>query len=312
MGTNGKPVSDHDVVIVGAGAAGLNAALLLARARRQVAVVDSGEPRNAPAAHMHGFLTRDGISPADFIEAGRAEVLGYGARMIDGRVDTVANADGGDFTVRLGSGETLRARSILVATGLYDELPDVPGVRERWGRDVVHCPYCHGYEFRDQSIGVLGTSPGAVFHAQLIRQWSADVVLFAHTLDLTTEDRDRLEARGVSVVDGPVARVIVGDDAVRGVELAEGATVSRSAVFVVPRMVPNDSLLTDLGCAVENGWVSVDRAGATSVPGVYAAGNVTDPRAQVITAAGVGSAAGFAINLDLVDKDIAGALATVS
>jgi len=312
MGTNGNPVSDHDVVIVGAGAAGLNAALLLARARRQVAVVDSGEPRNAPAAHMHGFLTRDGTSPADFLEAGRAEVLGYGARMVDGRVDTVANADGGDFTVRLGSGETLRARSILVATGLHDELPDVPGVRERWGRDVVHCPYCHGYEFRDQSIGVLGTSPGAVFHAQLIRQWSADVVLFAHTLDLTTEDRDRLEARGVSVVDGPVARVIVDEDAVRGVELVEGATVSRSAVFVVPRMVPNDSLLTDLGCAVENCWVSVDRAGATSVPGVYAAGNVTDPRAQVVTAAGVGSAAGFAINLDLVDKDIAGALANVS
>jgi thioredoxin reductase len=312
MGTNGNPVSDYDVVIVGAGAAGLNAALLLARARRQVAVVDSGQPRNAPASHMHGFLTRDGISPADFLEAGRAEVLGYGARMIDGRVDAVANTDGGSFTVRLGSGETLRARSVLVATGLRDELPDVPGVRERWGRDVVHCPYCHGYEFRDQSIGVLGTSPGAVFHAQLIRQWSVDVVLFAHTLDLSTEDRDRLEARGVSVVDGPVARVIVDDDAVRGVELVEGATVSRSAVFVVPRMVPNDSLLTDLGCAVENGWVSVDRAGATSVPGVYAAGNVTDPRAQVVTAAGAGSAAGFAINLDLVDKDIAGALATAS
>jgi thioredoxin reductase len=312
MGTNGNPVSDYDVVIVGAGAAGLNAALLLARARRQVAVVDSGQPRNAPAAHMHGFLTRDGISPADFLEAGRAEVLGYGARLIDGRVDTVAGSAGGSFTVRLGSGETLYARSILVATGLHDELPDVPGVRERWGRDVVHCPYCHGYEFRDQSIGVLGTSPGAVFHAQLIRQWSADVVLFAHTLDLSTEDRDRLEVRGVSVVDGPVARVIVDDDAVRGVELAEGATVARSAVFVVPRMVPNDSLLTDLGCAVENGWVSVDRAGATSVPGVYAAGNVTDPRAQVVTAAGVGSAAGFAINLDLVDKDIAGALAAVS
>jgi thioredoxin reductase len=312
MGTNGNPVSDYDVVIVGAGAAGLNAALLLARARRQVAVVDSGQPRNAPASHMHGFLTRDGISPADFLAAGRAEVLGYGARMIDGRVDTVANADGGNFTVRLGSGETLRARSVLVATGLHDELPDVPGVRERWGRDVVHCPYCHGYEFRDQSIGVLGTSPGAVFHAQLIRQWSADVVLFAHTLDLSTEDRDRLEARGVSVVDGPVARVIVDGDAVRGVELVEGATVSRSAVFVVPRMVPNDSLLTDLGCAVDNGWVSVDRAGATSVPGVYAAGNVTDPRAQVVTAAGIGSAAGFAINLDLVDKDIARALAAVS
>ncbi|MEU4745144.1 NAD(P)/FAD-dependent oxidoreductase [Actinosynnema sp. NPDC023658] len=301
---------DYDVVVIGAGAGGLNAALLLARARRRVAVVDNGQPRNAPAEHMHGFLSRDGMPPTAFLEVGREEVVGYGATMIGAVVDDLVADDGGGFTAALDDGRVLRARSVVVATGLRDELPDVPGVRDRWGRDVVHCPYCHGYEFRDQALGVLGTSPGAVFHAQLLRQWSADITLFAHTLDLSAEDRATLEARGVEVVDGAIGEVVVQDDAVRGVELADGNLVERTGVFVVPRMVPRDALLTKLGCTVgEDGWVSVDKAGRTSVPGVYAVGNVVDPRAQVVTAAGMGSAAGFAINIDLVQQDVAAAVA---
>ncbi|GAA3045080.1 NAD(P)/FAD-dependent oxidoreductase [Actinokineospora globicatena] len=300
---------EYDTVVIGAGAAGLNAALLLARARRRVAVVDSGRPRNAPAAHMHGFLSRDGIAPSAFLEVGRTEVLGYGASVVAAVVDTVVANDGGGFTAVLDTGVALRTRSVVVATGLRDELPEVPGVRERWGRDVVHCPYCHGYEVRDRPIGVLGTSPGAVFHAQMLRQWSADVVLFAHTLALSPQEQDQLHARGIEVVAGAISSVAVVDDAVRGVELADGTVVARSAVFVVPRMVPNDSVLTGLGCAVgADGWVSVDKAGQTSVPGVFAAGNVIDPRAQVVTAAGMGSAAGFAINIDLVQRDIADAV----
>lgn len=310
MTTNVARDNDYDVVVVGAGAAGLNAALLLARARRRVAVVDNGQPRNAPAEHMHGFITRDGVPPSVFLEAGRAEVVGYGAVMIDAVVDTVNPADGGGYTVLLDDGASLRTRGLVVATGLRDELPDVPGVREHWGRDVVHCPYCHGYEFRDQSIGVLGTSPGAVFHAQLLRQWSPDVVLFAHTLELTAEDRALLDARGIVVAEGPVSSLVVRDNAVRAVKLADGSSVPRSAVFVVPRMVPRDSLLTGLGCAVgDDGWVSVDRSGRTSLPGVWAAGNVIDPRAQVVTSAGMGSAAGFALNIELVQQDIANAAA---
>ncbi|MEU4807380.1 NAD(P)/FAD-dependent oxidoreductase [Actinosynnema sp. NPDC023587] len=309
MTTNGARGIEYDAVVIGAGAAGLNAALLLARARRRVAVVDNGQPRNAPAAHMHGFLSRDGMPPAAFLEAGRAEAVGYGAVMVDAAVETSLPADGGGFTALLDNGGTLHARSLVVATGLRDELPEIPGVHDRWGRDVVHCPYCHGYEFRDQAIGVLGTSPGAVFHAQMLRQWSPDVVLFAHTLDLSAEDRERLDARGIVVVEGSVAAVAVQDDAVRGVELADGSSVPRSGVFVVPRMVPRDALLRGLGCAVgEDGWVSVDRHGQTSVPGVWAAGNVIDPRAQVVTSAGMGSAAGFALNIDLVQRDIAAAL----
>lgn len=302
--------NDYDVVVIGAGAGGLSAALLLARARRRVAVVDNGQPRNKPAEHMHGFLTRDGMPPAALLEAGREEIVGYGAALIDAVVYDLVAGDGGGITAALNDGRVLWARSIVVATGLRDELPDVPGVRERWGRDVVHCPYCHGYEFRDQALCVLGTSPGAVFHAQLLRQWSADIMLFAHTLELTAEDRATLDTRGVEVVDGAVSGVVVQDDAVRGVELADGSLVARTGVFVVPRMVPRDALLTKLGCAVgEDDWVVVDKSGRTSVPGVYAVGNVIDPRAQVITAAGMGSAAGFAINIDLVQQDVAAAVA---
>ena len=170
-------MKDYDVVVVGGGAAGLSAALVLVRARRAVAVVDAGAPRNASAAHMHGFLARDGMSPRDLLAAGRSEATGYGGHLLD---DTVVGVEPG-FHVRLASGSSLRARRILVATGLRDELPEVPGVRERWGRDLLHCPYCHGWEVRDQPLGVLGGTLDAVQHALLVRQWSPDVTLFPNT-----------------------------------------------------------------------------------------------------------------------------------
>jgi thioredoxin reductase (NADPH) len=292
--------AEYDVVVVGAGAAGLSAALVLARARRRVAVVDAGEPRNAPAAHMQGFLSRDGMRPAALLEVGRAEVAGYGAALIDARVEHV---DPG-FTVRLVGGAALGARRLVVATGLRDELPGIPGVAERWGRDVLHCPYCHGYEVRDRPMGVLGTSPGAVHQALLLRQWSDDVVLFVHTLELDEEEHERLTARGVRLVDGEIKRVVAENDGVRGVELADGRMVPRRVVFLFPRMVPHDALLTALGCAVEDRRVVTDRTGRTTVPGVWAVGNVADPRAQVVTAAGMGSAAAIAVNADLLDEDV--------
>ncbi|UGY94400.1 NAD(P)/FAD-dependent oxidoreductase [Streptomyces gobiensis] len=300
--------SEYDVVVIGAGAGGLNAALVLARSRRSVAVVDAGAPRNAPAAHMQGFLSRDGMAPAALLEAGRAEVTGYGAELIDGQVDEVQQAaEGGTrgFAVRLAGGPALTARRVVVATGLRDDLPDIPGVRERWGKDLLHCPYCHGYEVRDQPLGVLGTHPAAVRHALLLRQWSDDVVLFRHTLELTDDERESLAAREVRVVDGTAKRLVVEDDQLRGVELAEGSGVSRGAVFLVPRMVPRDGLLTGLGCEQdENGWVTTDRTGRTSVPGIWAVGNVVDSRALVVSSAGMGAAAAFAINHELVDDDV--------
>ncbi|WP_282686592.1 MULTISPECIES: NAD(P)/FAD-dependent oxidoreductase [unclassified Streptomyces] len=301
-----------DVVVIGAGAGGLNAALVLARARRRVVLVDSGAPRNAPSAHMQGFLSRDGMAPSALLETGRAEVAGYGAEFIQGEVDDVERAGEDDmprFTVRLVGGVALSARRVIVATGLRDELPDIPGVRERWGKDLLHCPYCHGYEVGDQPLGVLGTSPGAVRHALLLRQWSDDVVLFRHGLELTDDDRRALSARQVPVIEGTVKRLVVEDDRLRGVELAEDSAVARSTVFVVPRMVPRDGLLTALGCERgADGWIATDRSGLTSVPGVWAVGNVVDPRALVVSSAGMGSTAAFALNHQLVDEDVASAV----
>jgi thioredoxin reductase len=296
----------YDVVVVGGGAAGLSAALVLGRARRRIAVVDAGAPRNAPAAHMQGFLSRDGMPPRDLLAAGRAEVIGYGVELLEDRVDTIDTG----FSVRLASGDVLKARRILIATGIRDELPEITGVRERWGRDLLHCPYCHGWEVRDEPIGVLGTVPGSVQHAQLLRQWSDDVAFFVHTYDLTATEQMQLEARGVQIVRGDVARLVVEDDRLSGVELADGRVIARTAVFIRPHNVPHaDGLLAGLGCAVDdNGFAIVDGPGRTSTVGVWAAGNVVDPRAQVITAAGAGSAAAIAINADLVDEDVRNAL----
>jgi thioredoxin reductase len=291
----------YDVVVVGGGAAGLSAALVLGRARRRVAVVDAGAPRNAPAAHMHGFLSRDGMPPTDLLAAGRVEVTGYGVDLVE---DKVAAIEPG-FHVRLAGGRMLQARRILLATGLSDVLPEIPGVRERWGKDLLHCPYCHGWEVRDQPIGVLGTQAASVEHALLVRQWSEDVIFFAHTCDPTSKDLVQLEARGLRVVRGEVARLVVDADRLTGVELVDGQLIERTAVFIRPGMRPNaDGMLTALGCEVtEAGFAIVDAAGCTSTPGVWAAGNVADPRAQVITAAGAGSAAAIAINADLVQDD---------
>lgn len=265
----------YDVVIVGGGPAGLSAALVLGRARRRVALVDAGEPRNARAHEAHGFLTRDGITPGELLALGRAEVAGYGVELID---DRVVDASPG-FEVRLGSGRTLAARRLLVTTGLRDVLPEIPGVAELWGNDVHFCPYCHGYEARDQPIAVLADEPIGEHKARLLRQWSDDVEVFTPA---------------------EVVRLVVEDGRLAGVELAD-RVVRRTAAFVHPEFVPTDGLLTGLGCETnEQGWVAVDAAGRTSVPGVWAAGNVVDPMMQLITAAGQGSAVAIALNNDFV------------
>ena len=289
---------DYDVVIAGGGAAGLSAALVLGRARRRVAVVDSGSPRNAPAAHMHGYLSRDGMSPAALLVAGRAEIARYGVELVH---DEVLEIDAG-FSVRLASGRVLSTRRLLLATGAVDVLPEIPGVRERWGRDFLHCPYCHGWEVRDQPIGILGTGPGSVEHARLLRQWSDDVVYFEHTQPLPAADAAALAERGIGVVEGAVARLVVADDALEAVQLADGRNVPRTALFIRPELRPRaGGLLVSLGCELDDGgFARVDSVGRTSVSGVWAAGNVANPRAQVITAAGEGSAAAIAINADLV------------
>jgi thioredoxin reductase len=296
----------HDVIVVGGGAAGLSAALVLGRARRAVAVVDAGAPRNAPAERMHGFLSRDGMPPADLLATARDELRAYGVELVD---DQVVDVTAG-LELLLAGGSRLKARRLLLATGAVDELPDIPGARERWGRDFLHCPYCHGWEVRDRAIGVLATDPASVDHAHLLRQWSDDVVFFTHTQAVGDVERAGLEARGVGVVDGRVARLSVVGDRLDAVELEDGRAIPRAAVFIRPTLRPrDDGLARGLGCDTdEAGFVRADGSGRTSVRGVWVAGNVANPRAQVITAAGEGSAAAIAINADLVEEDVRGAL----
>jgi thioredoxin reductase len=299
----------YDVVVVGGGAAGLSGALLLARSRRSVLVIDGGEPRNAPAAAAHGFLSRDGINPLEMLELGRAEVRGYGGQLMEGRVSSVAHNEAG-FTVTLDDDRVVSARRLLVTTGLVDELPDVPGVRERWGRDVLHCPYCHGWEVRDQAVGVLASGPRAVHVALLFRQLTSDVVLFTHTGPaLSDAEAEQLAARDIRVVASVVDSLEVVDDRLTGVRLRSGGIVARQALVVMPRLMARSQVLASLGLHATahplgiGAFVAADAMGLTDVPGVWVAGNVTDLTAQVVSAAARGAFAGAAINADLVAED---------
>jgi thioredoxin reductase len=298
----------YDVVVVGGSAAGLSGAVALARSRRSVLVVDAGDPRNAPAGHVHNFLTRDGTPPGEIYAAGRAEVARYGGRVETGRV-TALSRDGDRFRVQTGS-RTVAARRLLVATGLRDELPDVPGLAARWGIDVVHCPYCHGWEVRDQRIGVLATGPTAVHQALLFRQLSEHVTLLQHSGPaLPGEQREQLAARGIAVAEGPVQEIEAGPAGLTGVRLAGGGQLDLDVVAVAPRMHARAELLAPLGlkpAELRHGdyligtYIEADPVGATAVPGVWVAGNLTNLQAQVITAAAAGLAAGAAINYDLI------------
>ncbi len=308
--------SGHDVVVVGGSAAGLSAALTLARVRRSVLVLDGGRPRNARAGHVHGFLTRDGMPPAELAAAGRAEVAGYGGTVRDADVVAVRRVDGPaiGFEVDLDDGSSVRARRVLFATGIVDELPDVPGLAERWGRDVLHCPYCHGWEVRDQAVGVLAAGPMSVHQALLFRQLTEDVTVFLHTApDLSDEHWEQLAARGIAVVVGEVVGLEVSGDRLTGVRLAEGTVFPVQALVVAPRMTARAELLDglgvqtadlDMGGQVVGTFVpAADPMGRTAVPGVWVAGNVTDLSAQVVAAAAGGVRAGAGINADLVAEE---------
>ncbi|MFF5571868.1 NAD(P)/FAD-dependent oxidoreductase [Streptomyces luteogriseus] len=319
----------YAVVVIGGGAAGLSAALVLGRARHSTLVVDAGEPRNAPAAHMQGYLTRDGMPPAEFLALGREEIARYGVELVRDRVVEVTRGDdltgvpgegpsgvqdedltgvpGEGFTVVLAGGRTVRARRLVVATGLKDELPAVAGVAERFGRDVLHCPFCHGWEVRDQPFGVLASSPASVHQALMVSQWSKDVRLFLHTVaeaKLSDEDLRRLAAAGVEVVPGEVAELVVEDDRLTGVRLADGTTHARSVLFLAPRAVPQTGLLEGLGAELHEtpfgAYPVVDATGLTTVPGVWAAGNAIGFAEQVVHAASGGYRAASAIVGDLL------------
>jgi thioredoxin reductase len=292
-----------------------------------VLVVDSVDPRNAPAAQVHNYLGREGTPPGDLLAAGRAEVAGYGGEILTGTVTSAQRLDddrddGARFRIVLADGESalsggrtrgVLARRLLVTTGLADELPDVPGVAERWGRDVLHCPYCHGWEVRDQVIAVLASGPGAVHQALLFRQLSEDVTVLLNTApELGGEVREQLGARGIAVVEGEVATLEVTGDRLTGARLRSGQVVPCQAVVVQPRFTARAGVLSSLGLEAANvemegqvvgSYVPAGPAGDTAVPGVWIAGNVADLKAQVITSAAAGLNTAAAINADLVEED---------
>lgn len=302
----------RDVVVVGGGAAGLSAALTLARARRTVTVIDAGAPRNAPAEGVHGLLGLEGVSPKELLARGQDEVRGYGGEILTGDVVDVAGTSD-EFEVVLRDGTILQARRLVIATGLVDELPDLPGVREQWGRGVLHCPYCHGWEVRDRTIGVLGTDPMAVHKALLFRQWSPDVVLFTSGLPLEPEQCDQLDALGIDVVDGPIAELETNGVDISGVRLESGLVVAVDAVVVATRMVARAAPFAGIGIELTphpmGAFINSDDTGKTAVPGVWAAGNASDLSAQVSMAAAEGARAAQHINSDLLMADLARTLA---
>ncbi|MGC5224467.1 NAD(P)/FAD-dependent oxidoreductase [Micromonospora sp. DT81.3] len=298
----------HDVIIIGAGAAGLSAGLVLTRARADVLLIDAGQPRNAPAEHMHGFVSRDGMPPLDFLAAGRAEIASYGGRFLAASVVAIERSADASFGVTFADGTAQTCRAILVATGLVDELPDIRGVAERWGTLVHHCPYCHGHEVREQKIAVIGGPQRemSLKQAGLIRRYSDSVTLITNGIDLTPAELIRLTAFGVAVEHGFVSGLTGAPGSLDAIELTDGSAVTSDAAFIAPRQAPRDALLRSLGCQTDpaTGLVGADGSGQTSVPGVWAAGNVVTPTAQVITAAGAGSATAIVINGWLLQQDL--------
>ncbi|MEV6561680.1 NAD(P)/FAD-dependent oxidoreductase [Nocardia sp. NPDC051756] len=304
-----------DVVIVGGGAAGLSAALMLARARYSVVVVDSGQPRNATAAHMHGFLSRDGMPPGELLAAGRAEVAPYGVEFVTGVATGVTAAEDG-VSVEVADSGTIRGRRLLVTTGLTDDLPELPGLAERWGRDVLHCPFCHGWEVRDQVIGVLSTTAMSMHQATLFRQWSPRLRFLSHTGPaLSDTEVEELTARDIEIIPGEVVALQITDDRLTGVQLGSGELVELEALVCGPRFSARGGLLAPLGLtptAHPSGigdYIATDATGRTAVPGVWAAGNVADPAKQLIGAAAMGAEVAVAMIDDLISDEVRGAVA---
>jgi thioredoxin reductase len=304
---DGAPGDAYDVAVIGGGAAGLSAAVALGRFGRSVVVVDDGSPRNAAAGHVHNLLTRDGASPAELYRLGRIEVERYGGRFVPGTVSSI-HGIAGAFTVHFGN-DSISADRIVVAAGGRDQLPDVPGLAARWGKDVVHCPFCHGFEVRDQRIGVLATGPMADHQAKMFRLLSSHVTVLAHTAPPTPEQSSGLAARGIAVVSGKVTEVVSRDDRLTGVRLDDGSQVELDALVVSTVVHARADFLAPLGLLPTdfafNGVVMATRIqtgpnGATDVPGVWIAGNTSEPMAQVVNAAAAGLAAAAAIIGEIV------------
>jgi thioredoxin reductase len=294
-------MTSYECVVVGGGAAGLSAALVLGRARRRVLVLDAGEQSNRPAEGIGGLLGHDGLAPSELYARGRAELAAYpSVELRDARVTAGAREDG-RFVLSLSDGETLDAARVLLATGMEYAVPELPGVAELWGGTVFHCPYCHGWEVRDRALAVLGNLK-ATHRALLLRGWSDDVVLLTDgPAELDATERATLERAGVPVDERRVAGVRARDGALEAVLFADGGELRRDGLLVPAPLGQRSSLASDLGAELtERGTVDADAFGRTTVPGLYAAGDVSSAMPQVAGAIADGSRAAGAINDSLI------------
>ncbi|HYD18695.1 MAG TPA: NAD(P)/FAD-dependent oxidoreductase [Patescibacteria group bacterium] len=293
--------SGYDVAVIGGGVAGMTAALILARACRRVVLFDEGNTRNSVVRHAHNFLTRDGASPAELRRIGRAELKRYGVTIIQARVDKIGKTDA-DFRLQLQSGLKVVARKILLATGVVDKLPDIPGLRPLWGKRVFLCPYCDGWEFRDQPIAVIGEGKAGYRTAMLLREWTDKLVLCLDGGAPPSRDHIRkLRQKNVTILPARVARVQEAKDMLK-VTMSDGTAHSCSALFLHPPSQGADRLALKLGCrrTEDERQIHIDAAGRTSVRGVYAAGDIVTPQSHLVTAAASGAVAAFALNTDMV------------
>jgi thioredoxin reductase len=287
-------VRPYDVIVVGGGPAGLSAALMLGRCRRRVLVCDRGEPRNQRSAALHGYLTRDGIAPADFRAAARRELVPYGIEVRSVAVKGAARVRGG-FSVTLAGGKREQTRFLLLATGVKDQVPEIDGIDECYGRSVFHCPYCDGWEWRDKRIVALGRHAAPL--ALSLKTWSASVVLCTHGRRIDSAARRRLIANGIEVRTSAVARLVHVDGRVTSVELAGGECIPCDAVFFSTVQYPQDSLAERLGCVFNRkGTVNTGSLCDTNVPGVFVAGDASRDAQFVVVAAAEGIKAAVAIN----------------
>lgn len=301
-----------DVAVIGGSAAGLAAALQIGRQRRSVIVVDAGEPRNAPAAHMHSYLGYEGSSPADLTSIGREEVRSYGGEVVAGRALDVTRIDDEHFRVELVGGHSIVARRVLAATGLVDVLPDIEGLAEHWGSDVIHCPFCHGYETRDRRVVQIVTNPMGLHTVPLFRHLTDQLTVVLHDgVDATNPELAVARSAGVNVVDAPVRRIVTGDDGrLAGVELVSGVCIDADVVMTGVRFRVRAEPFESIGLLPAEhptglgDYIETDPTGATKVAGIYAAGNVTDPSHQVLPAAANGSWVGAMICFSLAHDDL--------
>jgi thioredoxin reductase len=291
-----------DAVVIGAGAAGLSAALALGRARRRVLVANCGAPRNAPAHAAHNVFTRDGTPPAELLRMGREQLEPYDVTLRDDCATDVRRVDA-DFIVALTDRE-VRSRGIVIASGVRDIMPDVPGFQELWGTGVFHCPYCHGWEVAGRPLAIYGRGDAALHFAKLLRQWTDDLILFSDgPTELEADMEDRIRSHGITIREEPIER-LVGSTELQAVVLNTGETIARAGIFVRPRQELRSDLPHKLGCELTpNGLVQADVLGRTSVRRVFVAGDAGPAMQSVISAAATGAAAGAGLNFDLLEED---------